>query len=201
MCATGRVSLWAVTVSGDAPHWQTLGRVIRQRREDLRLRQSDLESLGGPSDFTVRNLETARRKKYRSSTLRRVESVLRFPSGAFQGVLDGTIVEGSPQLVAMVAGHRHEGSVGDAARDAAVREDAQSRLEHTRQLAADTDANDKDALSLHKAMTKENHIVPALRSLIAELEALPQKTEEEQAALEYVMEAWALTRRVMRLGA
>lgn len=70
--------------------WEALAEAVRRRRDSLRLRQSDLEALGGPGPGTVRNIEQAARKTYASRTFAQLERALSWPNGTADRILAGT---------------------------------------------------------------------------------------------------------------
>lgn len=76
--------------SGPPPDWAALAAAVSHRRETMGLRQSDLESRGGPSTETLRLIEGARRAQYTRRTLRRLETALAVPTGWADHVLAGT---------------------------------------------------------------------------------------------------------------
>lgn len=77
----------------DASDWAALADAVRQRRTALRVRQSDLEALGGPSAGTVKNIEQAARSKYSARTFSQLETALSWPPGAARKILDGHDIE------------------------------------------------------------------------------------------------------------
>ncbi|MFI2663190.1 helix-turn-helix domain-containing protein [Micromonospora carbonacea] len=76
-------------VAQDPADWQRLGRHIVRRREQLGLTQAAVHAAGGPSTATQRNLENGAQTSYRSSLLRQLERVLRWPDGTIDAILAG----------------------------------------------------------------------------------------------------------------
>lgn len=73
-----------------AEHWEALAEAVRARRLQLALRQGDLESRGGPSTGTVRNVEQAARTTYARRTMPQLETALGWRPGTVAELLAGT---------------------------------------------------------------------------------------------------------------
>lgn len=69
--------------------WTRLGQLVQERREFLRLSQTDVIAAGGPSDYTMRRLERGDPGPYRPSTIRKLELALRWPRGTVDRILNG----------------------------------------------------------------------------------------------------------------
>lgn len=74
-------SRYPVAQMGNNANWQALAEAVKHRRNELRLRQSDLEARGGPSAGTVRNIERASRESYSPRTFAQLEHALSWPMG------------------------------------------------------------------------------------------------------------------------
>lgn len=70
------------------PDWAALGKLIKTRREALRLPQ-DLVTHGGPSEFTIRRLERGEAPGIRPKTKTQLERVLQLRPGLVDDVLAG----------------------------------------------------------------------------------------------------------------
>ena len=67
--------------------WSALGKAVRERRESLGLRQTDVQARGGPSFATVQNVEAGR--PVRSLTMAQMDRGLGWPTGTAAAVADG----------------------------------------------------------------------------------------------------------------
>lgn len=79
----------SVPAEPEQPGIDRLAEAVRQRREQLKLRQNDLESRGGPSGATVRNIEQAAKDKYAPRTYRQIDDALRWPPGTAAKLIVG----------------------------------------------------------------------------------------------------------------
>lgn len=76
---------------------QELGEAVRGRRLDLGMTQLDMSNNGGPSHLTVLNIENGKDGNYRPSTLRKLDTVLDWPSGSAERLFkDGTAPSETP---------------------------------------------------------------------------------------------------------
>lgn len=66
---------------------QDLAQAVRERREQLGLRQSDLATRGGPGLGTVQNIEQGARDVYSSRTVAQLDRALGWASGSSQALL------------------------------------------------------------------------------------------------------------------
>lgn len=66
-----------------------LGRAIRSRRIQLGLTQDVVAKIGGPSDVTLRNIESGRAKRVNVATLGKLDRALDWSAGTAEGILDG----------------------------------------------------------------------------------------------------------------
>jgi transcriptional regulator with XRE-family HTH domain len=82
-----------------APDWRALADAVRDRRDELGLRQADVGRHGGPSTGTVRNIESAARTGYSGRTLRQIERALQWPSGHVDRVLAGDAVDDEKSII------------------------------------------------------------------------------------------------------
>ena len=67
-----------------------LGRAVRDRRTELRMTQDDVARAGGPSDVTVRNLESASVSRVNAATLGKLDVALQWEPGTSSAHLQGT---------------------------------------------------------------------------------------------------------------
>jgi hypothetical protein len=72
--------------------WAALAAEVRKRREQLRLPQ-DLVNRGGPSEFTIRKIESGQPVSIRPHTKTRLERALEMPPGLVDEILGGTATE------------------------------------------------------------------------------------------------------------
>lgn len=70
-------------------NWSALAEASRQRRYELGLTQIGVESLSGPSNFTIRNIEQAARTAYRERTFYELELSYGWPRGTVAAILRG----------------------------------------------------------------------------------------------------------------
>lgn len=75
--------------------WEKLGVVVRDRRAELGLTQTDVDELGGPSVLTLRAIENNRAGRLSPRLRRSLERVLKWESGSIETVLEG----GAPKEV------------------------------------------------------------------------------------------------------
>lgn len=75
--------------------WAKLGVVVRDRRADLGLTQTDVDKLGGPSVLTLRAIENNRAGRLTPRLRRSLERVLKWESGSVEAVLEG----GAPKVI------------------------------------------------------------------------------------------------------
>lgn len=129
---------WAETA---AKHWGALGTAVRQRRTVLRLRQSDLESHGGPSGGTVKNIEQAARERYSPRTFAQLEQALDWKPGTVETILAGTADPDPEKWVR--AGEEIGTPPGRIADEAAARREIQHHLCGLIARLADVDYGDE----------------------------------------------------------
>ena len=67
-----------------------LGRLISERRSDLRLTQADVQAAGGPSPYTMNLIEHGVHPTFRASTARQLEHILIWPAGTINSMLHGS---------------------------------------------------------------------------------------------------------------
>lgn len=72
-----------------AENWTRLGEIVRSRREELRLTQSQVQELGGPSPALLRTLEAGRAHTLSRSKRRDLERALEWRHGSIDDILDG----------------------------------------------------------------------------------------------------------------
>lgn len=77
-------------------NWAELARLVRERRERMQLRQSDIPGRGGPSLGTVQNIEQGSRSTYAARSLRQLELALAWSYNTVDRILDGTA---TPELL------------------------------------------------------------------------------------------------------
>lgn len=70
-------------------NWQRLGSAVLARRRELRLRQEEISTAGGPSHATLRHIEHGEPGQYQERTLLRLEQVLRWQPGSIHKLLNG----------------------------------------------------------------------------------------------------------------
>lgn len=77
--------------NGDRNHrdWGRLGRLVRERREDLGLTQAEVHAVGGPSPATLYLIESGQRDSYRPRVLRALERAIQWRATSVQRVLAG----------------------------------------------------------------------------------------------------------------
>lgn len=68
---------------------QRLGRLVRERRKELKLTQADVQEAGGPSTATLRLIEGGKHTDFRSSTSGPLDKVLQWQPGSIDHVLAG----------------------------------------------------------------------------------------------------------------
>lgn len=73
-----------------------LGKAVKARRKQLRLRQSDLAKRGGPSDTTVSKIEHAQTDHIHPSTAKALDTSLAWPSGTAADYLAGRTPQEAP---------------------------------------------------------------------------------------------------------
>lgn len=66
-----------------------LGDAVRERRSQLRMTQGDVMAKGGPSQATIRHIESGEQQTYRRATLLDLEAALDWPMGTVDAILDG----------------------------------------------------------------------------------------------------------------
>ncbi|NEW42771.1 helix-turn-helix domain-containing protein [Nocardia cyriacigeorgica] len=69
--------------------WPRLGRLIRERRDELRLTQSQVQERGGPSPALVRKVETGKAESMSRSKRRDLERALEWRIGSVDDILRG----------------------------------------------------------------------------------------------------------------
>lgn len=86
--------------------WGRLGRMVRARREELKLSQAEVQEAGGPSDVIQSRIENndGTKPRPRGSTLRMLDAALRWEPGSAIDILTG----GSPTPIGTA------GSIRDA---------------------------------------------------------------------------------------
>ncbi len=67
-----------------------LGRLISERRSDLRLTQADVQAAGGPSPYTMNLIEHGVHPTFRARTARQLERILKWPAGTIDSTLHGS---------------------------------------------------------------------------------------------------------------
>jgi transcriptional regulator with XRE-family HTH domain len=100
----------------DQQDWSHLGRLVRERRADLGLTQTEVQSAGGPSPATLYLIESGRRGSYRPQVLRRLERALGWRAGSVRRALAGgqPLLEGEDTIISPVGEDR--ASVPDSQR-------------------------------------------------------------------------------------
>jgi transcriptional regulator with XRE-family HTH domain len=68
---------------------ERLGRLVRERRNELKLTQADVQEAGGPSTATLRLIESGEHTAFRRSTTAPLERILRWGRGAVEVILAG----------------------------------------------------------------------------------------------------------------
>jgi len=76
----------------DAGNWARLAAEVRRRREKMRL-PIDLVNVGGPTEMTVRKIESGEPASIRPKTKVRLERALRWRDGLVDRILDGTVTD------------------------------------------------------------------------------------------------------------
>ncbi|MCA2243345.1 MULTISPECIES: DNA-binding protein [Mycobacteriaceae] len=71
--------------------WEKLGVVVRDRRAELGLTQTDVNELGGPSVLTLRAIENNRAGRLSPRLRRSLERALKWESGSIEAVLEGGV--------------------------------------------------------------------------------------------------------------
>lgn len=71
----------------------TLARLVKERRDALGLSRPDIKGRGGPSDFTLAQIEQSAPVALRAKTRRQLETALGLSEGWADRVLDGTATE------------------------------------------------------------------------------------------------------------
>lgn len=71
-----------------AENWTRLGEFVKSRREELRLTQSRVQELGGPSPALQRTLETGRARALSRSKRRDLERALQWRQGSIDDILE-----------------------------------------------------------------------------------------------------------------
>ena len=66
-----------------------LGTLVRERRKELKLTQSDVQNAGGPSTATLRLIEGGRQGDFRQSTIDPLERILKWQPGSVERALKG----------------------------------------------------------------------------------------------------------------
>lgn len=68
---------------------QRLGRLVRERRKQLKMTQADVQEVGGPSTATLRLIEGGHHTDFRDGTGAALEAAIRWQSGSIDNVLAG----------------------------------------------------------------------------------------------------------------
>lgn len=111
-----------------------LGRAVRDRRTELRMTQDDVARAGGPSDVTVRNIESASVSRVNAGTLGKLDHALQWEAGTASAHLQGTVESAVSNAPAPV--HLHEASDSALLAEIARRFDlTRSSREERNQLA------------------------------------------------------------------
>lgn len=160
-----------------------LGRAVRDRRTELRMTQDDVAAAGGPSDVTVRKIESGKVSRINVATLSKLDEALQWAPGTAVGHLDrkvDDVVTPAPRPV-----YLHEAS------------DADLLIEVSRRMSEQRARHDRTAD--HPQSIKPDTAVPS--------RALPDGAtiDEDQslyglAALERPSRGKALKRATNRLG-
>jgi transcriptional regulator with XRE-family HTH domain len=126
--------------------WETLAKVVRERRKDLGLTQPQVAEVGGLSISLVRMIENNRSEGMRAAKKQGLERALRWKPGSVDAVLDGgspTLQDSATEVVAEQSGST-AGGEGDrfalahhvlalrdtfAAHQSTIGEDARDALE------------------------------------------------------------------------
>lgn len=82
-----------------------LGRAVRDRRTELRMTQDDVARAGGPSDVTVRNVESATVSRVNAGTLGKLDHALQWEVGTASSHLQGIAESGVRSAPAPVLLH------------------------------------------------------------------------------------------------
>jgi transcriptional regulator with XRE-family HTH domain len=132
--------------------WETLAKVVRERRKDLGLTQPQVAEVGGLSISLVRMIENNRSEGMRAAKKQGLERALRWKPGSVDAVLDGgspTLQDSATEVVAEQSGSTaggegdrfalahhvlalrdtfaaHQSTIGEDARDALAAEMARS---------------------------------------------------------------------------
>lgn len=128
-------------------NWQQLGKEVTRRRDKLGMTQREVEAADGPSVATLRLIESAQKKGYRSGVLAALERALQWPEGTIDAILTGTAAPTGPtlngqqpdfdQLSRYLAGIAHNPNRDPALRAwAAAQLDQLTRIREADQLAA-----------------------------------------------------------------
>jgi transcriptional regulator with XRE-family HTH domain len=84
------------TIVAPRTKWIKVAAAVKARREELNLSQADLTIFGGPSGYTISQVENARARGYRAATLARLETALDWR----HGTIDEMLAEVAPTPVA-----------------------------------------------------------------------------------------------------
>lgn len=77
-----------VTVT-DGPDWERLAARVRARRKDLRMTQTQVDAMGGPSTKTMQQIEKASLSRLTTNTKRSLETALRWELNSVDRILEG----------------------------------------------------------------------------------------------------------------
>lgn len=83
-----------------------LGRMVRERRKELKLTQADVQAKGGPSTATLRLIENGKHTDFRPATSQPLEDILQWQPGSIAAILKGqtpTVVPDAHQSEADIA--------------------------------------------------------------------------------------------------
>lgn len=75
------------TIAAPRTKWIKVAAAVKARREELNLSQADLSIFGGPSGYTISQIENARARGYLASTLAMLETALDWRHGTINELL------------------------------------------------------------------------------------------------------------------